>query len=227
MLNAIPPTLNIQGKFGETPKTREEYFKFANHNNLKLRLLTSKTGIFGSYGGIEVTCDDGVLYGHGDGYSFQLPHKQMDGEDNFEIEDGEICYYRTFGDIKRQHTYKDLIPHDIYENLIHVCTYLSQAGSITNIHYDPYPGVIYQSSGRKRVVLIAPEHHGLFDMYPIDHPLKRRSRHDGVVDFTQFGCEYHEVIVNEGEYVFVPSMWLHYVETLDNDCISLIIRTKM
>jgi ribosomal protein L16 Arg81 hydroxylase len=110
-----------------------------------------------------------------------------------------------------------------------VSVYLSQAHTVTNLHWDLRSGAIQQLRGRKRVLMFAPSEIANLPMYAADHIFGRRSRIDGLIDAAAlenfpalkqargFICE-----LGPGDWLYLPAGWLHHVTTCDDDCISLI-----
>jgi len=110
--------------------------------------------------------------------------------------------------------------------------YLSEPGVTTNLHVDSNPGYLVQLRGRKRVLVFpAEDKKYLYFDYPINHPLNRRSKCDGKIykgiekawpNITK--ARMQEYILNPDEYIFIPADYPHYVESLDEETISLIVR---
>ena len=87
-------------------------------------------------------------------------------------------------------------------------------GTRTPLHFDPHAAVLFQVRGRKRVRLIPPTETWLYELSdgcfarhdlasgrPQSHPEFRASR---VLD----------VVVEEGEAIFLPALWWHEVDAL-------------
>lgn len=219
-----------------------------------LRLMVSPTGVFGFYDGdvsvdlrdarVQITPPKGTTLDPNE--SLEAPHIRFEADahtmmaqwatkgpnDHFLVPD-EHYYFRSIGgvlDIPRiQQSMPASIPTD-RASLKEVNLYLSQAGTVTNLHYDPVAGAICQLKGRKRALLFPPDQADKFAMYPPDHFFSRRSRHAGRLDQTL--VDHHprlreargfEYIVGPDEWLFLPKGWLHYIETLDDDTISLIV----
>lgn len=110
--------------------------------------------------------------------------------------------------------------------------YVSESGVTTTLHVDSRPGYIVQLRGRKRIIVFPKEDKKyLYFDYPENHPLKRRSKFDGKFypgvekswpNISQASKE--EYILNPDEYIFIPENCPHYVESLDKETISVIVR---
>jgi hypothetical protein len=103
--------------------------------------------------------------------------------------------------------------------------WVSCAGAVSTLHYDISASLLIQVSGRKRMLLFPPEMITFLGMYPIGHPLHRRSR----VDLTK-SCQANrelfqefwqvantfavQVVLEPGDILSFPSGWAHYTESL-------------
>ena len=181
---------------------------------------------------------------------FPLPHVQYDDDpDNlnqyirgdhdrnktkFYIAPNERYYLRTLHSPKFVEMFRDCIP-DCYplnpEMLEHVNFYVSGAGIVTNLHVDGKSGCIVQLKGRKRVYVFPPSDRQHMAFYPPTHPLMRRSTIDcklseAVLD--QYpslkNCQGWEYVLEPGSWLYIPAQWIHYVETLDPETYSLVVR---
>lgn len=107
-----------------------------------------------------------------------------------------------------------------------VSVFFSSAGAVTNLHYDESSlgGVLCQYAGRKRVLLWPPGEEQM-NPYPEDHPYYRRSRYNGREPHKESHAlamrKTHEYVINAGECVYIPMLWWHYVESLDDNTIGI------
>jgi hypothetical protein len=219
--------------------------KLFKENSEVTRLMISPSGIFDWYDGrdLEITIQDGRIWGkpknsvkgspavREDSVKFELKQYQSDGDievSNYVITPTERYYIRTLG--SNPNNYKDVIP-PCFDEIGGVSFYISRKGTITNLHYDSRSGVIVQLKGRKRVYIFPREQEAYFKMYPQTHRLYRRSMVDGklnekVVKSLDSRIHGFEAILEPGMWLYIPYGWLHYVETLDDETFSLIVRAK-
>ena len=116
-----------------------------------------------------------------------------------------------------------------------VSLFFSSRGAVTNLHYDEgeVGAALCQLKGRKRFLLWPPlgqdpvgsEDAVAMGCYPSGHPLYRRSRHDGRdphLTNREVGRRLHsDVTIGPGQCLYIPAMWWHYVETKDEDTVSV------
>ncbi|KAK4536521.1 hypothetical protein CDCA_CDCA08G2546 [Cyanidium caldarium] len=100
--------------------------------------------------------------------------------------------------------------------------WISAPGAITPLHYDAYPTELVQLRGRKRVTLFAPEDIPRLQMYPVGHPLQRRSRIRDVESYVgevqpSGGLAAQTVSLQPGDRLFLPSYTPHHIETVGHD----------
>ena len=109
---------------------------------------------------------------------------------------------------------------------------------ITPLHYDPLDGTLIQIHGEKRIVLFAPSQ--TYNLYPLSlfnylkHGLKLRANYSQVYpenpDFVKFpkfkkALSYrYEVILKQGEILFIPAGWWHEVTSLGDGVVCSINR---
>eukprot|EP00041_Stephanoeca_diplocostata_P016791 m.331875 g.331875 ORF g.331875 m.331875 type:complete len:286 (-) comp20487_c0_seq5:728-1585(-) len=102
--------------------------------------------------------------------------------------------------------------------LIFMDRWLNAGGSSSLLHYDNVENVMCVGSGQKKMLLISPENATKYRI-PIDHP---RGDYCGVNVSDIDTVQYHDVIaapwmsitVNAGDCVYIPSYWVHYVESV-------------
>jgi cupin-like protein len=103
-------------------------------------------------------------------------------------------------------------------------TWISSAGCVTPLHYDLPNSLLCQVRGAKRVFLFAPEQHDLLYLrgshFPGFDNFERQSRvdihHPDFAAFPEFRrASALDCTLREGDSLFIPSNWLHEVETLE------------
>ncbi len=225
-------------------------------SHTKVRLFITPTGVLGYYNTsmVQVSVRDGRPWGRvtdpsvlPQGVEVELPHMQLGGSmglggyltilqhkrpSDFVFNADERTYMRTVGDVLPQ--VASFMPRDIpvdEASCAHVSLYVSHTGTVTNLHWDVYSGVIHQLKGRKRVIFFAPDQIDHFAMHPNRHIFARRAQvADKLTEATlqahpqMQGAHGYECIIEPGQWLYVPARWLHHVETLDDDTISLITR---
>ena len=103
-------------------------------------------------------------------------------------------------------------------DLTNVAPYLSQAGCVTNLHWDGADGVLAQTRGEKLVALFAP---GTMPRpAPESSPCFRRSYHDGQCPP---GAALH-VLLTPGRGLFIPGGWAHHVTSLSPRTLGCVWR---
>ena len=111
-------------------------------------------------------------------------------------------------------------------------------GHVTCLHYDSSDGTLMQLHGAKKVVLFPPSQ--IYNLYPfpvyvhLRHGLKLRSWFSQVYpenpDFQSFPKfkqalqHKHEVILNQGEVLYIPVGWWHEVTALGDDMVCSVNR---
>lgn len=116
--------------------------------------------------------------------------------------------------------------------------WVGPSGHTSCLHYDPMDGSLIQMYGAKRVVLFPPSQ--LYNLYPFSvwnhlcYGLKRRAVYSQVYpdrpDFEVFPNVKHalehryEVVLNQGELLFIPSGWWHEITSLGNGVVCSINR---
>lgn len=112
------------------------------------------------------------------------------------------------------------------------------AGHSTCLHYDPFDGTLMQLHGTKRVVLFPPSQ--LYNLYPFSitshfqHGLRIRSTYSQIYpdnpDFETFpnfvqALQYrYEVILNQGDVLYIPACWWHEVSTIGDGVVCSVNR---
>ena len=110
--------------------------------------------------------------------------------------------------------------------------WVSCRGAVSPLHFDSAASFLAQARGAKRVLLFPPRSlPGLYP-YPVDHPLHRRARVDlyapralRAARFPRFEAEAEplarEVLLEEGDVLFLPPWWWHHVETTSDVSFSV------
>eukprot|EP00052_Salpingoeca_macrocollata_P020455 m.171858 g.171858 ORF g.171858 m.171858 type:complete len:702 (-) comp21272_c0_seq4:21-2126(-) len=89
-------------------------------------------------------------------------------------------------------------------------------GIIAECHYDGGRNFVAMLKGAKRYILMPPEECDLLYLYNRDHPEARHSAVDlSQVDWTTYPrlnrVRAAQVVVREGEVLYIPSYWFHYI----------------
>lgn len=126
----------------------------------------------------------------------------------------------------RSKGYKTL-PHEIVKSINRTSIFFSKTGAVTNLHYDEsgMGAVLCQLKGSKRIVLWPPGEFDNMGNYPAGHPYYRRSVFNKRNPFKQSRklaeSKHTDMIVDEGQCIFMPVGWWHYIESLSEDTISV------
>lgn len=105
------------------------------------------------------------------------------------------------------------------EDEVHINAWLGPADTITPCHHDPYDNFLCQVVGSKYIRLYAPGEHDR--MYPNPDPILSNASLLDVAnpDWNLFPlhkeAKYHDCILEEGEILFIPHGWWHYVRSLE------------
>ena len=94
--------------------------------------------------------------------------------------------------------------------------FVSDLGDTTLLHYDEADNLFLQARGAKRFDLYEPSHGNAAALAPFPvHSRRDRNARPGP------GAAKLEVVVRDGDVLFVPAYWWHQVETLADDTLSL------
>lgn len=116
--------------------------------------------------------------------------------------------------------------------------YMGPGGHITNLHYDILDGTLVQLHGTKKVVLFPPTQTNNLYPFPVythlRYGLKLRCCYSQVEienpnlqlfpKFQQALPYKYEVILNQGEILYIPAYWWHEVTTLGNEMVCSVSR---
>eukprot|EP00054_Salpingoeca_dolichothecata_P023587 m.157779 g.157779 ORF g.157779 m.157779 type:complete len:516 (+) comp24733_c0_seq3:59-1606(+) len=117
-----------------------------------------------------------------------------------------------------------------------VYLWIGGAGALTPCHFDIYSNMYHQIQGRKRFRLFSPDQHTNMYLYPSLHPAHRSSRvalRSSQINYTSqvfpraTGGSIHavEAVLDPGDILYIPAMWLHEVEALD-EALSVNVWSK-
>ena len=114
--------------------------------------------------------------------------------------------------------------------------WLGAGGHVECLHYDPFDGTLMQLHGAKKVVLFPPSQ--TYNLYPfplyahLRHGLKLRCWFSQVYpenpDFETFPKlklalqHKYEVILNQGEILYIPAGWWHEVTALGDEMVCSV-----
>ncbi|KAJ3050444.1 hypothetical protein HK097_008603 [Rhizophlyctis rosea] len=114
--------------------------------------------------------------------------------------------------------------------------WIGSQGVVANLHYDATQNFYLQIRGRKRFLLISPEHWENVHCHPRLHPSDRQSMTHFLKAETDAGwselkskfpliqnVKGHviEAFLDEGEVLYIPPFWFHNVESLDAATVSV------
>jgi len=102
--------------------------------------------------------------------------------------------------------------------------WIGHAGAVTPLHYDEFNGMLAQVRGTKRLHMWPPSQYHAMLAVPVAHPAARGSH---VHDLDNISAEHAATFeaaaeglladVGPGEVLFIPNMWWHHVEHIDNE----------
>lgn len=216
-----------------------------------LRLMISPTGVFGFYdSAVPFNVRGERIFAITPEGETEVPYISYEGEaqeimnhwrdrtaTSFYIAKGETYYFRSIGGVdalpRIAESMSPAMPND-FKTLAETNLYISQKGSVTNLHCDYLSGAIHQVKGSKRVLIFPRDESPKLALNEPPHLLKRRSQYAGrltqeVVDANPVlaSARGYEVILKAGQWVYIPRRWAHYVETLENDTVSLIVNFRV
>ena len=168
-----------------------------------------------------------VLDPHGESIGYLAQHDlfaQIPSLRN-DISIPDICYIDPPPPRKGSSLAKNRTPH-LEEPLLNA--WLGPAGTISPLHTDPYHNILCQVVGKKYVRLYSPDQserlypRGIEEGIDMSNtsrvPPEQVEMHledDPEGDFSLFAeAEYVETILNEGDSLYIPVGWWHYVRSL-------------
>ncbi len=108
--------------------------------------------------------------------------------------------------------------------------WIGTTGVVTPLHYDAWPGLLFQTHGSKRVLMFAPDDiHRLYFLpqYAVGERWSRLPGRSADADAKRFPlyakAARYEATLEAGEALYIPSFWPHEVEALEPN-ISLPFR---
>lgn len=100
--------------------------------------------------------------------------------------------------------------------------WIGSRGAVTPLHYDAWPGLLFQTHGAKRVLMFSPD--DIPNLYFMPQfavgtrwsKLPGRSREAGTTEFLRFSkATRFEGTLEAGETLFIPPFWPHEIEALE------------
>eukprot|EP00949_MAST-11_sp_MAST-11-sp1_P002925 g2925.t1 len=87
------------------------------------------------------------------------------------------------------------------------------------LHYDALSNHYLQIQGRKRFLILGPEHHGSCQLYPRLHPSTRQAQIDPMAgdDPADLRGHWKEVTLNPGDMLYIPPHYFHQAATVGPD----------
>ena len=95
--------------------------------------------------------------------------------------------------------------------------WIGQSGASAAMHYDLQHNLFLQASGSKKFSLLSPTYHSLLQLYPRSHGSQRQGQvhfPDVVMNNVELQQEIYVVELQPGDAIYVPPLWLHYVESI-------------
>ncbi len=100
--------------------------------------------------------------------------------------------------------------------------WIGTRGVVTPLHYDAWPGLLFQTHGSKRILMFSPRDiHRLYFLpqYAVGERWSRLPARSHEADRGQFplysGAPRFEATLHSGEALFVPPFWPHEIEALE------------
>jgi hypothetical protein len=102
--------------------------------------------------------------------------------------------------------------------------WIGSRGVVTPLHYDAWPGLLFQTHGAKRVLMFAPEDIPrlyFLPQYAVGDRWSRLPGRSGEADPDQFPrysrARRYEGTLSSGEVLFIPPFWPHEIEALESN----------
>ncbi|KAI8347336.1 hypothetical protein BD560DRAFT_411108 [Blakeslea trispora] len=103
-------------------------------------------------------------------------------------------------------------PDDVIKN-----AWFGPKNTVSPLHHDPYHNLLCQVVGSKYIKLISPQQSNL--VYPKDGVMNNTSQMQATLIKTLFPLfqqvDYIECILKEGQVLYIPPKWWHYVKSLE------------
>eukprot|EP01102_Stenamoeba_stenopodia_P008237 TRINITY_DN234_c5_g1_i1.p1 TRINITY_DN234_c5_g1~~TRINITY_DN234_c5_g1_i1.p1 ORF type:complete len:509 (+),score=155.15 TRINITY_DN234_c5_g1_i1:47-1528(+) len=123
------------------------------------------------------------------------------------------------GDSDEDERYKEVLLEDDIpdEDVLKINAWFGPKGTVSPCHYDKYHNLLAQVVGKKYIRLFSPSS----QLYP--HSSSKMLYNTSQVDIANpdvdrfpdyFNNQYQECVLNEGEMLYIPPMWWHYVTSL-------------
>ena len=110
--------------------------------------------------------------------------------------------------------------------------WIGSPGVVTPLHHDAWPGLLFQTEGRKAVTMFEPGDRGkLYFNFPIPvgsrwSRLPGRSAEANRIEFPRFAdARRHVAVLEPGDVLFIPTFWAHEMEALTAN-ISIPLRLR-
>jgi len=147
---------------------------------------------------------------------------------------GETYYLRTLnGTAYTEPIWQVLesIPGLPVQTVATVNYFVSPTDMVTTTHYDGRSGLIVQVRGQKEVWLFAHRAGPYLDRQPEDHLLKRRTQVEKRLSSSDIlrvpaGLR-KRYLLKPGQWLFVPAGMYHYVRSLSDPAVTVIVRLKV
>jgi len=123
-------------------------------------------------------------------------------------------------EIKMENDMKPYEPLAIKKEPKSTNVWISSKGVVAMCHYDMYYNFFVQLRGKKKFILFPPSDFRRLYLHPLHHPGYRQCQINLTEpDFRRFPslmqAGAYEVILDEGEVLYLPPMWFHHVEALN------------
>lgn len=201
--------------YGATPAILE----LSVHERGKKEEIIKKLENFFSKKPISVRYGD---YANPHNYIYNRQTKELFFDDYLQTSEGTTDY------IGNTPLTSDFLPElniEVPQKIASICKspslWLGQKGCITPLHLDTLDNFVYHLKGRKKWILIPPcymQSLGAFRSFPDKFPNLYCSlidlRNAEEVTKLKSECEALEIVVRDGQLLFLPAGWGHYVETI-------------
>jgi len=199
--------------------------------NADVVMLYSPDGVFSSFSSQMEVVQQGQGLRFADGTPYLPPHlcrveKFHAAAAHFSRE--EPCGIEFISDQQPVCYFRQPFPDDYRDSVVRymgldakrvqsMSVYCSDKGSVTNFHYDKQCGLLHQSNGRKRVLLVHPEFRDY--MRCDENEFVRRSWI--VSEKKALTVPHWNVVLNPGDTLFIPKGFWHQVKSLDHQTLGV------